>query len=257
MAGTSSLLHPAFTQAATQAAAKLQRQDALVAPEGGDTHIARMDGVSLRVTLAKPQNRWIVTEARHAGATAPLSGVLDVFCQEIENLPLQEAADHGAIHALERLRGDALARPVAGILTTRSAGTAFTTCETLIRDVAAQHATETGEQDTANFWNPSLSAAWRAKSDAERISTLQAVASPFATAQGLAATDLRISAIEKTRRVIVEFGPAVSYADKPVLLMHLEMDIRRATGDRLELFMAEAQDSNTIRRLTPGEEEAE
>jgi hypothetical protein len=114
----------------------------------------------------------------------------------------------------------------------------------------------TGDRDTANFWNPPLSAEWRSKSDVERIATLQAITTKFSAARGLTPNALRVVEIDKTRRVIVEFGPEVSYLDKPEILMRLEMDIRQTTGDRLELFMAEAKDSNTIRRLTPDEEAA-
>jgi hypothetical protein len=254
--GSPELLHQAFAPAAAAAAAKPQRQGDLIAIEGGETYIIAMDGVSLQLKVTKPQNRWIVAAARHDGAMPPLSGVLDVFCQEIEGKPLQEAADHGAIYALERLRGDALARPVPGILTPRSAGSAFTCCEKLIRSIMAEHSRKTGDRDIANFWNPPISAEWRAKSDAERIAALQVITSKFSAARGLTPDALRISEIDKTRRVVVEFGPEISYLDKPELLMRLEMDIRQTTGDRLELFMAEAKDSNTIRRLTPDEEAA-
>jgi hypothetical protein len=246
------LLHPDFADVATRIVP--QRAGDFTAKEG-ETYAATENGLTLRLRVRKPRDRWTVIEARHSGATDPLlRGVIDTFCQVVEGLPLQEAADHGAIHALERLRGDPLARPIPGILTPRSAGTAFTSCERLIRSILAQLEAQDGAQDHANFWNPALSAYWREMSDAARIAALQPVIESFRGAHGLAADDLWVDRIEKARRVIIGFSAKVGYTAKPSLLMRLEVDIRQTTGNRLELFMAEAKDSNAIRRLTPEEE---
>jgi len=247
------LLHPAFIAAAL--GVTLSREGDFSSAGGGEDYATSEDGVTLKLRTSKPQGRWIVSEARHGGGRTRIQrGVLDVFCQVIEGLPLQEAADHGAIHALERLRGDPLARPIPGILTPHSAGSAFIGCERLIRSIVAEHAKRNGDADKANFWNPALSAEWRNKSVEQRIAQLEPVMKRFRAAHELADEDLWIDSIEKTRRVIIGFGPKIGYNDKPSLLMRLEIDIRQATGDRLELFMAEAKDNNTIRRLTPEEE---
>jgi hypothetical protein len=255
MGANTGLVDPAFADAAGAAAGNPQHQGSLAAGGEGLVYGAVEAGVTLQIRVTKQRNQWIVAEARYSGADpAPLRGVIEVFCRCIEGVPLREAADHGAIYALERLRADTLARPVPGILTPRSAGAAFPWCERLIRAILAEFALKQGERDTTNFWNPAFSASWRAGTDAERIVRLQPALGRFRASRGLSAADIWIAGIEKTRRVIVDFGPNVGYRDKPVLLMRLEAEIRRDTGDRLELFMAEAKDDNPIRRLAPDEE---
>jgi hypothetical protein len=250
----SELVHQAFATAAIAAAASRQHEKPL-STEEGTVYRASEGGMTLAVRLTKPGSQWIVTEARYSGAGAEqLRGVLEIFCRCVEDLPLREAADHGAIHALELLRGDASAKSVPGILTPRNAGTAFAYCERLIRAILAEHAAKTGEQGTANFWNPALSATWRAQSDAQRIASLNPIVERFRTRHHLTEDDVWIAEVEKTRRIVVGFGSDVDYRDKPRLLMQLEVEIRRETGDRLELFMSEVKDSNPIRRLTPDEE---
>ena len=248
------LIHPAFAAAALAAAASPCREGAL-STAAGPTYRAEENGTALMLRLAKSRDTWIVAEARYLGAgSEALIGVLETFCAAVEALPLREAADHGAIHALARLRGNALTRPVMGILTPRSAGAAFVCCEHLVRAILAQHAAETGDGSTANFWSPGLSSAWRARSDAERIAVLEPVMRKFHADRQLTEDDIWIAAIEKTRRVVIGFGPGVDYREKPGILMRLEIQMRRETGDALELFMSEAKDSNPIRRLAPAEE---
>ena len=254
LSGVPELIHPAFAAAALAASAS-PRHEGTLSTAAGPTYRAEENGTALMLRLDKPGNTWIVAEARYRGADSEaLIGVLETFCAAIETLPLREAADHGAIHALARLRGDALARPVTGILTPRSAGAAFVCCERLARAILAQHAAATGDGSTANFWSPGLSSAWRARSDAERIAVLEPIMRKFRAERHLGEDDIWIAGIEKTRRVVIGFGPAADYREKPGSLMRLEVEMRRETGDALELFMSEAKDSNPIRRLAPAEE---
>ena len=249
------MLHPAFTGAVATAAAQLSREGDITSIGTGALYRANEDGVSLALSLGGPAGRQTIEEARHRGAVDPLvRGTLDVFCRVIEGLPLQEAADHGSIHALERIRGDSKAMPVKGILTPRSAGSAFSLSEHLIRDILAQHQAAIGDKGTQNFWNPPLSASWRAKSADERLAVIQPLVSTFVADHGLNAGDLQVTEIEKARRIVVKFASGIRHEQKPILLMQLEQHIRRATGDRLEVYMEEMKDNNQIRRLGPNEE---
>lgn len=253
----SALILPAFA-AAARAAAATASHDRPLSPDTGKVYRSTENDVTLEVRIDQGPGQTrdaSVVEARHLGAgDESVRGVLEVFCAAIEGLPLREAADHGAIHALDRLRGDGLTRPVNGILTPRSAGTAFVCCERLIRAILAQYSTKTGARNTANFWNPALSAGWRAMSDPERAASLQPVIERFRINHQLSDDDIWIAAIERVRRIVIGFGVRVDYRDKPTLLMQLELEIRKQTGDKLELFMSEAKDSNPIRRLASEEE---
>jgi hypothetical protein len=251
---TGVLLHPALIDAAVVEAARINREGDLPTSMGGARCSASREGVTIDIGLNVAGAAPLVAAARHrGGGEATLRGVLDVFCRVIEGLPLREAADHGAIHALDRLRDSSMELLVAGVLTTRSAGTAFTLCERLVRSVLAQYQDASGERATENFWNPPLSAEWRAKRDLERKAILMPILAEFRRAHGLGEDDLWLANLEKLRRVVIAFGPRVEHDKKARLLMRLEHRIRQCIGERLELYMEDMKDNNQIRRLGPSE----
>jgi hypothetical protein len=245
-------LHPALAPAAIEAARQPTRAGEAAVTEQGRLYSATDAGVTLSVCLVRRRSSWQVGEARYRlpeNATPELKGTLEIFCQAIEGLPLQEAADHGTIHACERLR-EAVAQPlVQGIHTPRSLGGAFGRCDRLIRDILAQYRAATGDQETRNFWNPALSQEWRLKAAEQQMETLGPIVDSYRKSQGLATGEMWIARIEKMRRVIIDFGETVDAARKPVLLRELERAVRNATGQRLELYMEELKDTNVIRRL--------
>ena len=139
----------------------------------------------------------VVLEARHHGAADPLlAGVLDVFCEAIEGLPLREAADHGTIHALDRLRGDQLTSIVRGILVPRGAGAAFRVCDRLIRKILVLH--EPSAKAGTNFWYSALSQQWRGKNADQRSATLEPMIDAFRAAHQLAAEDFYLVRIRES-----------------------------------------------------------
>jgi hypothetical protein len=245
-------IHPALADAAAAAAALPTKAGEAVAADGERAFSAVDCGVTLSVSLRRGRQSWLVAAARYrAGDDAPTAfkGVLEVFCRVIEGLPLQEAADHGAIHAAERLRQTKPQPLVDGIHTPRSLGALFGRCEGLIRDILAQYRAATGDRETRNFWHPALSKEWRLQSTAQQIETLRPILEAYRKAEGLGEDDMWISRIEKMRRVLVDFGEGVDGNRKPSMLMHLEQAVRDATGERLEFYMEELKDNNRIRRL--------
>lgn len=248
------LLHPAFVATAAKIASALERRGN-VADGDGQVFRASRGAVTLEIRAKESAKDWTIVEARHQGADeSNLAAVLDVFCRTIETLPLLEAADHGAIHALARFQECPLIRPVPGILTPRSAGIAFRVAEELIRTILAGHHRKSAAGEPSSTWTPPLSERWRKSVDTERLGALNSVVAKFRAAQSLGDADLWIAEIDRMRRVVVAFGPQVDYRRKPALLLRLEVEMREATGERLEVFMAEASDSNSIRRLRPEEE---
>jgi hypothetical protein len=252
MSAAAGELHPALAPVAAEAARQPTRAGEAAAIEQGRVYSATDAGVTLSVCLVRRRSSWQVGEARYRlpeDATPELRGTLEIFCQTIEGLPLQEAADHGTIHACDRLRGPAAQALVQGIHTPRSLGAAFGRCDRLIRDILAQYRTVTGDQETRNFWNPALSQEWRLKTAEQQMETLRPIIESYQKSQDAANSDMWIARIEKMRRVIIDFGETVDAARKPVLLRELERAMRDATGERLELYMEELKDNNVIRRL--------
>jgi len=247
------VVHPDLLPALQTVATRLE----FVGPLGADdgTHYAvTIPEATLAVSLG-PAPTWTVRTARHAGARDDaLQRLLDVLCRAIEGLPLREAADHGAIHALECLRRASPMIAIPGIVTARSAGHGFLICEALIRGIVREHERRAGSLPTENFWNPPLSETWWNMDAAARLKSLNPIVEAVRGAAGLGENDLWLARIERVTRIIVGFGTAVGHEQKPVLLRKLESEIRRKTGDRLELYMEEMKDDNAIRRLQPEKE---
>jgi hypothetical protein len=245
-------IHPALAEAAAAKARTPSREGDTAAVEQDWRYTATEGGVTLSVSLTRGRSGWLVAEARYRignGATPQLKGVLETFCHAIEGLPVQEAADHGTIHACEQLREQVREPLVQGIHTPRSMGSAFGLCDRLIRDVLGQYRVSTGEKETRNFWNPVLSQQWRLKTNEQQLEALRPALETFRKSNALADNALWIARIEKMRRVIIDFHESVEAARKPLLLMHLEVAMRKATGERLETYMEELKDDNVIRRL--------
>jgi hypothetical protein len=252
MSGAASEIHPALALAATEAARKPSRQGEAAVVEQRRLYAASDAGITLSVGLVRGRSSWVVDEARYRApddASPELKGTLEVFCRAIEGLPLQEAADHGTIHACDRLRA-AVAQPlVQGIHTPRSLGGMFGRCDWLIRNILAQYRAATGDRETRNFWNPALSQQWRLKTTEQQTETLRPIVEAFCKSQDAANSDMWIARIEKMHRIVIDFGETVDAVRKPALLRELERALRNATGERLELHMEELKDNNVIRRL--------
>lgn len=246
-------VHPDLLPALHTVTARLEYAGPLGA-DGGTHYAVTTPEATLAVSVG-PAPSWTVRAARHSGARDDaLRRLLDVLCRAIEGLPLREAADHGAIHTLERLHQASPSLAIRGIVTVRSAGAGFLICETLIRDILHEHERRAGPVPIQNFWNPPLSEAWRRMDTAARLATLKPIVDEFRAAAGLGENGLWLVRIERMARIVVGFGAAIGHEQKPILLRKLESAIRRKTGDRLELYMEEMKDDNTIRRLQPEKE---
>ncbi len=244
-------IHPALLPAVAAAARQATRMGEPAEAAGETVLSATEDGVTLSVSVASGNKTGLVASARYQlSAGAPdIKGVLEVFAATIEGVPLQEAADHGTVHACERLRRSIATPLVEGIHTPASMGTAFRRCNRLIRDIAAQFHASIGDGNNRNFWNPPLSRGWRLKSVGEQLAILQAIVHEFCAANDYTDGNIRIARIEKTRRVVIDFSEDFAAAGKPRALMQLERLVRARTGEMLEIYMEELKDNNRIRRL--------
>jgi len=207
---------------------------------------ARRDGaVELKVrVIAGPKGFPVVAEAVASGDD---SKVLDEMCAAITGLPLQEAADHGALHVVEAHRQGQRLPAVAGILTARAAGPAYVRAQGLIRGILADYRAQTGFAETRSTWNPEPAEAWRTKDEAARLADLAKRVAAFCAAKSLPAGAVRVGATEGDFRVTVELGADIPAADQPKLLLDLERALRAGTGNRFEVFLQEMQDKNLVR----------
>lgn len=220
--------------------------DAAAIAAEGEAFAAEADGRRLSLVL----RRGRIVGAAHQGVTDPAEArVFDAFCEVIESLPIQEAADHAGHHVMARLRAPDEAPPVPGIVTPWNADPLYRRPMRLIRRIRADHAARRRAPATENFWNPAISKDWLRRDPADQRARVAALLETFLAERGLAPGSLVAVGVEGNIRVLLAFSEAVDYRHKPALLMDFERRLRAATGDRLEVFAEELADANRIRRL--------
>jgi hypothetical protein len=230
-------LAPCYETRVGEAAAKPQHRGRIF--EGGAA--GEIDGRVLSLEL----DGGTIVRAMFSGAKDDVeTGVLETLCGAIEGLPLDEAADHGAIRAEAMLR-DARERPVAGIVTPRAAGEVFALAEKLVRKARASQ----GAPRARNEYDNPLGDAWKSASEGVRRDMLARAIETFCRARGANAADVEVTAIEHDVRVVVTLPDALPANEKPKFAFDLERAIRRDVEPRLELYAEELKDKNKLRRL--------
>jgi len=201
-----------------------------------------------RLTLGLRKGK--IVSAAHDGVADPAEGrVFDAFCQVLQGLPIQEAADHAGHHVLARLRDPKGPPPVAGIVTPWNADPLYRRPLRLIRRIRADYAARQPGASVENFWNPAISKDWLRLDQAGQRARVEEILGDFLADQGLDAGAMVAVGVETSIRVLVAFSEDVGYERKPGLLMAFERQLRAVTGDRLEVFAEEMADGNRIRRL--------
>jgi hypothetical protein len=83
----------------------------------------------------------------------------------------------------------------------------------------------------------------------EKTERLEALIQDYRGQTGLDETAMAVFEIDQYDRVVVMFGADVPVWYKPPHLLALERWLRQETGERIEVFVEIAKDSNRIRRL--------
>lgn len=244
-------VHPAFAGRLAKALLSLDHEGPLPAlDDTAKPYLATKGTVTLSVAISSGAGRATVVAARHQGGATPAQRAsCDSFCRLIEGMPIQEVAEHGAVHLIEMLRDPAAPAPVLGILSPRNAGDIFLLAEALIRDIYRAYENDSGAARGWNQWNPKISGEWLSLSKEDQANRLKPLLLSSASKNQLAADDIWISDIERGLRVVLSFAANVPAESKPGILMGLERDLRNATGIRLEVYVEEMNDINSIRRL--------
>jgi hypothetical protein len=234
-----------------QALSRVEREGELpsIAGEIG-VYTSTESGLSLTVVVSADEGAGRVIAARHRGANDPWSrAICDSFCQLVEGMPLQEAAEHGVVRLLDRMRDPEQSPPVPGIITPRNAGAEFALVERMIRAIYAEYLAHTNHRPEWNRWNPRMPAGWVRLRKEEQMKLLTSIVALQLQDEGFTLEDAWISNFQSALKVTISFGPRVSSADKPDLLMRIERRMRAGTGARLEVYAEEMRDRNAIRRL--------
>ena len=127
-----------------------------------------------RLTLGLRRGK--IVSATHEGVVDPTEReVFEAFCQVLDGLPIQEAADHAGHHVMTRLRDPACSRPVPGIVTPWNADPLFRRPMRLIRRIRDDHAARQPAASVENFWNPTISKDWLRLAEAEQVARVEEI----------------------------------------------------------------------------------
>jgi hypothetical protein len=213
-----------------------------------DQFAARSEGLQIVITVDPGHDR--VVTARHDGDPSPAErAVLEELCAYAIGATPRELVEHGLSFVVERLRDPDAPRPVDGILAPRNAGPCFRKPARLVRALRDAYVSATGPFTGDNSFDRPYSEAWLAMKPAAKHKRLQALIQTYRDRAGLDETAMAVFEIDQYDRVVVMFGADMEVWDKPPHLLALERWLRRETGERIEVFVEIAKDSNRIRRL--------
>ncbi len=222
---------------------RLDQADGMVLVEAADS-----DGATLMLRV-RPADHVIEAAAHHGAAEPAARAFLDAVCAEIEGLPMQEASDHGAIRLEFALRHKA-AIPVPGVVTPGGADPAFRNAEAWLRRAMAAYREQTGHAAIDNDFDAGPAAAWRALPQRARLDRLMSACAEVCQAAGWPEDAVAVADIEYDVRVVVELRGPLASGDRQAHLMRLERAIKDRVDGRLELYLAERNDANVLRRLS-------
>ena len=172
----------------------------------------------------------------------------------VEGLPLEEAADHGALRALQDILDPESPSPVKGILRPEIADPAFGLAVRLIRRIEQGYWKWIDTALPANFFEMAVSERWSSLSEPERIVELNAVCDSLMAVHGLAASQLQALHVEadllgRPVRVTLTFDERGRPKLKPDLIRKAERRIKRQIDPALYVLHEPLKDGNAIRRL--------
>ncbi len=201
------------------------------------------NGWTIDLTL---ENGAIATASIRWDNEASDAVFLTTLSHSLKGMSLREARDHGVQYACAALKAAGKGTKVAGIVIPANYSETSREVVKALR-TAIDSATPPKPADW-NFEDHGLSDAWRRNSTEQRTQQLEALFKEYLQASGLP-DGVSVADIDQYDRVFILFDEGFSVAQKSSVLMQLERHVRRATGERIELFVSEMKDNNRIRRL--------
>jgi hypothetical protein len=210
--------------------------------------VAEADGMTVSIAV-DPATDLITTMRYGGGASEAERAVMEQLAAFAVGASARELVEHGLTYVLDRLRDPSAPRPVGGILTPRNAGPCFQRPRRLMRALRAACIDAKGPFEGDNAFDRPYSAQWLAMDAPAKHEKLNRLVAKWRERAGLGETSMAVFEIDRYDRVVVIFGDDVDVWDKPPHLLALERWLRQETGERIEVFVEVAKDSNRIRRL--------
>jgi hypothetical protein len=239
--------HSAYRRGLQEALQHCTHEGGLEAESGLELVEARNGGVVLRA-LVYPADHT-VRKVRYQGAVSQVQrGLLERLSGLLEGKPIQECADHAAIHLEYRLRDHSQPSPVPGIVLPQNVGSMFSLPLQLVRGLLADYRGQRDFWETENFYTPPMSAEWRQLSRAKRMERLQA-----ATARHPLGSQVTVARLEGAQGVVAELNGASHGRNRGGQLMELETYLKDTVEPTLQVFLEPKVDQNKLRRISGSE----
>lgn len=208
---------------------------------------------TLRITLA---GESIATATFRASEDPIGNAFLELYCREIEQLPREEAAAHGASYVGFRLLAGRTLGDCPGIPGPATIHPALGMAEKALRALrpAWRTATDTPGMppiERAEFLE--LPAAWLTQSADERLAALRAALAEAIGSGAMADDGLAIDRIEndiraRPVRVTLTYAKDADTAALPAAMRRIEALLRQKVAPWLEVYAEERLDHNKLRR---------
>lgn len=208
---------------------------------------ATEEGYSLALAI-NTENHVIADAVFDAKARGPMQAALDVLCEILIGLPIQEARDHAIIRLEFALRDPEQTHPVSGIVLPRNADPVFRVPWIMVKRLFDDYRTSTQYQPKMNFFDPGPKQAWAALPHDERAKQVTAAISSYGPAMGIAADEVHVVECKRPYAVTIQFNGNLSIPAKRSTALKLERLVRKECDPRLEVFCEEKKDLSKLRR---------
>jgi len=206
------------------------------------------NGVTLSV-LIEPDSHIIKKALYLDENSIHIKILMEYFCKEIINLPVQEAADHTCINLEYKLRDQTVYAPVPGIVTPENADPIFRYPQTLIRKIFKLYREEQMYSPTINFFDRQLSEGWLSLSGADRLKKTRGLLKNFLS-QAKIEDKLEVFEIDKDVKLIIRAVKRFEKTDLSKILMDFEKILKQELDENLYVEFEEVKDLNSLRRIS-------
>lgn len=235
-------VHPAYRKR-LEAVSRALLWEGTVRAEGPRERVitASAQGVLLSV---RADGDGVIREARHLGAKGATFLFLDRLCDLTRGMPLQEAAEHGAIHLEKDLRDPAERPPVPGLVTPENADPGFHLPTVLLRQAYESYRKASRKGRGCNDFVRPVREAWGALAPTEQAGKVARAWKEICAERGVPYGEMQVLAVRGGTRVVFTAPVPPSGASFGHDLLVLEGELKRRVEPRLEVTLESVEDRN-------------
>lgn len=236
-------LHPSYLARARERAPSRRETPG---PEDDAALEARVHGLRLRIWV---DDEGRLVRARHDGEVSDVARAIDLWCELVEGLPIEEACEHGAHRLMEALRDPDAPPPVPGVVTPRNASPIFAALLEAGRELLRAHADRTGAMPPDSTHHPAPSPAWAAMGDDARLAAIREALGAACEEAELDPSEVEAAGVRDVIKVRLDFADSVPIAQRRRALLRLEAALQRLVEPTLVVEREARRDLNVLRRL--------